>query len=53
MAYPVLFVAIAWDNTRFAMEDFEKAAYKFLILVCQTPVTLIYTLALGRQWDTA
>jgi len=39
----------AWGNTRFEMEDMEKAAYEFLILICQTPAILIYTLALGRQ----
>lgn len=39
----------AWGNTRFEMEDLEKAAYEFLILICQTPAILIYTLALGRQ----
>lgn len=39
-----------WANARFEMQDLEKAAYEVLILACQTPAILIYTLALGRQW---
>ncbi len=38
-----------WANARYEMQDLEKASYEALILACQAPAILIYTLALGRQ----